>query len=242
MTDKKNMIFAHPRCVVVLHWFNAFAWIVLTITGLAIITGDTFRNLPEWYPEFFQNLVGHNGPIILSHSLFGVLWWLVYMVFTVTCWKQIVKPFLSKILSLTPRSIMADLKYTGVTIARLFGAAKNANIPPAGRYNGAQRLLSTMVLGCSFFIVASGLILFFGPMVVSMSQNPWFQEVFRWALVIHEVCVGLVWIGLISHIYYALIEIPEAMEAVKSGYLDAEFVKHHNPGWYEELKEKGEVQ
>ncbi|MCP4996551.1 MAG: formate dehydrogenase, partial [Gammaproteobacteria bacterium] len=42
-------------------------------------------------------------------------------------------------------------------------------------------------------------------------------------------------------IYYALVEIPEAMEAVKSGYLDTEFVKHHNPGWYAELKEKGEV-
>jgi len=51
----------------------------------------------------------------------------------------------------------------------------------------------------------------------------------------------LVYIGLIAHIYYALVEDPESLEAMKSGYLGKEYVKHHCPGWYEDLKKQGKV-
>ena len=34
---------------------------------------------------------------------------------------------------------------------------------------------------------------------------------------------------------------PQVLQGMKSGYLDPEFVKHHNPKWYEELKEQGKV-
>ncbi len=47
-----------------------------------------------------------------------------------------------------------------------------------------------MIIACSITITVTGLAMFFGP---GIGVAP---EIFRWSLVLHALCVGVVWIGM----------------------------------------------
>jgi len=232
-----GMIFSRPKKVIRLHWFNAICWLVLTMSGLGIIRGN-LKFMPEGYAEWFQNMVGGQFNLITGHSLLGSLWMVVFILFTLFNWNEVVYPFLKKVLSITPAAVIRDMIQMVVAIANLFGLMKNVKLPPAGRYNGAQRLLGTMIIMSSVVIALSGVLMFVLFILTPMAID---GAVFRWALLAHGFFVGLVYIGLVAHIYYALVEEPESLEAMKSGYLEEGYVKHHCPAWYEELKQQGKV-
>lgn len=233
----KEMVYARPKEVIRLHWFNAVCWLVLTVSGLGIVRGD-YKFMPYGFAEWMQNTVGGQFNLITGHSVIGLIWVGAFVIFSYKNLNNVVLPFLKNVLSLTPRVILADLKYMVVAIGQLFGLLKNAKLPPAGRYNGAQRLLGTMIIFSSAMIALTGIVMFIMFLFTGLMID---ALVFRWSLVFHGFFVGLVWFGLVSHIYYSVIEMPQSLEGMKSGYLDKEFVKHHSPAWYEELKQKGEV-
>lgn len=224
-----------------LHWFNALSWGLLVASGLGIISGSYLRLVPAFWPELLQNLFGGNATLILSHVILGLVWMGVIVLFSLLRWRSTVWPFLRQVMTLTPRAILVDLYFMTVRLARLFGLMKNVPLPSQGRYNGAQRLLGTMIVICSVLIALSGVYMFFAPQWLPFAENDLYGSLFRWALVTHAAAVFLVLIGLIAHIYFAVIEEGEAMEGMKSGYLDAEFVRHHSPQWYEELKREGKA-
>jgi len=182
--------------------------------------------------------LGLDRPLIVGHSLLGLLWAGVFAIFVLFNWRSVVWPFLKKVLSITPTAVLRDLYEMGVMIAQLFGLLKSVKLPPAGRYNGAQRLLGTMIIASSMVIALTGTVMFvlflFTPMIVD-------GAVFRWALVAHAFFVGLVYIGLVAHIYYSLIEEPEVLHSMVDGYLEEDYVKRHCPAWYDELKQQRRV-
>jgi len=234
---KPGFIYARPKKVIRLHWFNAISWLVLTLSGLGIIRGG-LRFMPVGYAEWVQNAVGGQFNLIVGHSLMGLLWAGVFAIFVLFNWSSVVWPFLKKILSITPMSVLRDLWQMVVAIANLFGLLKSAKLPPPGRYNGAQRLLGTMIIASSMVIALTGTLMFvlflLTPMVVD-------GAVFRWALVAHAFFVGLVYIGLVAHIYYALVEDPESLRSMQDGYLEEGYVKRHCTAWYDELKQQGRI-
>jgi formate dehydrogenase subunit gamma len=229
-------ILVRPKSVIFLHWFNATCWFLLTPSGLGIVRGETIRIIPAGWSEFLQNLVGGNANLVLIHSVLGIIWSAVILLFILLNLNSVVMPFLKNVLSLTPKKILDDINYMIQAIVALFTPSNmEKKLPPSGRYNGAQRLLGTMIIACSIAIAVTGLAMFFGP---NIGVAP---EIFRWSLVLHALCVGVVWIGLVAHIYYGAIEEPEALEGMKSGYLETGFVKHHHSEWYEELKRQGQI-
>lgn len=229
-----GLVYSRPKKVIRLHWFNAVCWLVLTISGLGIVRGD-LRFMPQGFAEWMQISVGGQFNLITGHSVLGLVWFGVFALFTLANWNEVVFPFLKRVLSITPRAIIADGIQMVVAIAGLFGLMKDVKLPPAGRYNGAQRLLGTMIIGSSLVIAGTGVLMFalflFTPMFVD-------GAVFRWALLGHGFFVGLVYIGLVAHIYYALVEEPESLRAMRDGYLDEEYVKHHSPAWYAEIRQQ----
>ncbi len=224
-----------------LHWFNAFCWLLLLASGFGIISGDFVRIAPAIWPEFMQGLFGGNENLILAHIIVGLIWAGIFVLFSLFNFKGVVFPFLKQVLVITPMAVIRDTWSMTVTLAHLFGIMKNIKVPPQGRYNGAQRLLGTMIIFCSLLLVASGIYLFFGPQFLNFSDDALYGMIFRWALVAHAGSVFLVIIGLVAHIYFALIEERECLEAMKSGHISVDFVKHHNELWYEELKKEGKV-
>jgi len=239
MTDK--MLRVRDKKTIRLHWFNALCWLLLIISGFGIISGDFVRVVPGFWPEFMQGLFGGNENLVLTHAIVGITWMIVFALFILFNFTSVVFPFLKNVLVLTPMAAIKDTWSMVVTLAHLFGLMKDTPVPPQGRYNGAQRLLGTMIIFCSLLIAASGLYLFFAPMFLSFAETALYGEIFRWALVAHSASVFLVIIGLIAHIYFAVVEEPESLEAMKSGNVDVDFIKHHNALWYEELKQEGKV-
>lgn len=233
----KRMVFSRSKKVIRLHWFNAGVWLLLTLSGLGIIGGD-LSFMPQSYSEAVQRMAGGQFNLITGHSILGLIWVGVFVLFTLFNWKEVVFPFLKQVLSLTPKAIIADGTQMIVDIGGLFGFFKAVKLPPAGRYNGAQRLLGTLILLSSAGIAVTGTVMFalflFTPFVVD-------GTIFQWSLVAHGFFVGLVYIGLIAHIYYSVIEEPEVLESMHSGYLEEDYIKHHSPGWYEQLKQEGKV-
>jgi formate dehydrogenase subunit gamma len=231
-----NKIYIRDKKIIFMHWFNAACWFLLTPSGLGIISGESIRILPAGWSVFMQNLVGGNANLVLMHSIVGIVWSAVFLIYSILNWNNIVLPFLKNVLILTPMKIMDGVWTTAVVLTKLIIPWKvQDEAPPAGRYNGAQRLQATLVVTCSVVLTITGLIMFFGP---GVSVAP---ALFRWSLVIHASCVGAVWVGLLAHIYFALIEERESMEGMKSGYLETAYIKHHSPLWYEELKQQGEI-
>ena len=236
-TTERKMVYTRPRKTIALHWFNAACWLVLTVSGMGIIRGD-MRFMPYGYAEWMQNAFGGQFNLIVSHSVLGLIWSGVLVLFTALSWREVTWPFLKNVLSITPGRIIADAWSMAIDISHLFGLFKNVKLPPAGRYNGAQRLLGTMILASGALIMLTGTVMFFLFIFTGLMVS---GAVFQWSLVAHGFFVGLVWIGLVAHIYYSVIEMPQVLQGMKNGYLDPEFVKHHNPKWYEELKEQGKV-
>jgi formate dehydrogenase subunit gamma len=239
MSDK--MIKVRDKGTIRLHWFNALCWLLLILSGFGIVSGDTIRLAPAVWPEFMQGMFGGNENLVLTHGIIGITWAVVFALFILFNGKSVVFPFLKNVLVLTPMAAIKDTWSMVVTLMKLFGLMKNTPIPPQGRYNGAQRLLGTMIIFCSLAIAGTGLYLFFGPMLLSFSENALYGTIFRWALTIHAASVLLVIIGLVAHIYFALVEERESLEAMKSGEVSVAFIKHHNELWYDELKQEGKV-
>jgi formate dehydrogenase subunit gamma len=239
MSDK--MIKVRDKKTIRIHWFNALCWLLLIASGFGILSGDTIRLAPAIWPEFMQGMFGGNENLVLTHAIVGITWAVVFALFILFNGKSVVFPFLKRVLVLTPIAAIKDTWSMTVTLFKLFGLMKDTPIPPQGRYNGAQRLLGTMIIFCSLAIAGTGLYLFFGPMFLSFSENALYGTIFRWALTIHAASVFLVIIGLVAHIYFALIEERESLEAMKSGEVSVAFIKHHNELWYEELKQEGKV-
>lgn len=236
-----RMIKVREKKVILVHWFNALCWLLLAGSGLGIISGDDLRLAPAFWPQFLQGLFGGNGNLVLTHGVVGLVWTGVFALFIALNLKRVVIPFLRHVLVLTPAAALRDARFMVVTIAHLFGLMKGVPVPPQGRYNGAQRLLGTMIVTASVAIAFSGLYLFFAPGFPDFAAHALYGALFRWALAIHAAAVFLVLIGLVAHIYFALVEERESLETMKSGYADVAFIKHHNPLWFQELEQEGRL-
>ncbi len=240
-TNTSQMIQVREKKSIYMHWFNAGIRLLLLLTGFGIISGELVRVVPAFWPEFMQGLFGGNDNLILIHSILAMIWIGVFVLFIILNFTNIVWPFLKKVLVLTPSAAIRDIKSMAINLLQLFGLMKNVPIAPQGRYNGAQRLLGTMLIFCSIVLAFTGLYLFFGPQFLNFSENSLYGVIFRWSLVAHVSCVFLVITGIIAHVYFAIIEEPECLEAMKSGNISVDFIKHHNTLWYEELKQDGKV-
>lgn len=237
----KPTIKVRTKDVIFIHWFNAFFWLTLVLSGFGIISGDFVRLAPAFWPTFMQNLFGGNDNVVLMHGIGGMVWAGVIAVYATLNFRRVVLPFLKNVLVLTPKAAIRDLSSMTITLAHLFGLLRKHKVPPQGRYNGAQRLLGTMIIACSLGIAATGMYLFLAPMLLDFGSAAVLGALFRWALVIHVAAVLLVLIGLVAHIYFAVVEEPESLETMKSGEAEIAFIRHHNPLWYEELKAEGKV-
>ena len=236
-----QMIPVRDRWTIRLHWFNAACWFLLVGTGLGIVSGESLRLAPAFWPEFLQNLLGGNTNLVRVHAVGGLLWAGVIVLFTALRWHAVVRPFLGRVLVLTPRGIVRAGRSMLITLAHLFGLMRRTPVPPEGRYNGAQRLLGTLIVVASVAIVVSGAYLFLGPGLFDFAAQPLYGALFRWALVVHAAAVFLVLMGLVAHIYFALVEEPQSLEGMKSGRLPVGYIRHGHALWYEELRREGRL-
>lgn len=224
---------------IALHWFNALVWALMIGTGTGIISGADVRFAPAFWPEFLQDLFGGNANLTLVHSIIGMVWAGVFVLYSLFYAKRVAK-FLSQVLVLTPWGAVINFYSMMDSLLGLVGLHL-PGAPKAGRFNGAQRLLGTLIILGSVVIFLSGMYLYFGPQLFNFHENELAQSAFQWALVAHIAMVALVLFGVVAHIYYAVVEEREALSSMTTGEMPVHFIKHHSPKWYQELKDRGEV-
>ena len=122
--SSERMLQVREKKVIYIHWFNAICWFLLIASGFGIISGDFVRLAPAAWPEFMQGLFGGNHNLVLFHAIVGIVWALVFTLFTLFNFKSVVFPFLKNVLVLTPMAALRDTWSMVVTLAHLFGLMK----------------------------------------------------------------------------------------------------------------------
>ena len=189
------------------HWLLAITWVTLAITGLILSLGKSVL-LP-----------------LIGYTLFS---WLAIL-------SKNLHNFVGPILIVAiPLMFVRYIRDNGVGkedvkwFANILGYFKGHEYP-SGRFNAGEKLVFWFVLVLfSTILVVTGLILVF----------PNFDQVrstMQTANVVHTVAAYLA-IGLaLVHVYLGTIGMVDAYKAMRYGYVDESWAKHHHLRWYEDI-------
>lgn len=196
------------------HWAHTVSFLLLACTGMMIYL-DIF--------DFLLPLFGGMQGARYVHRVMAVLF--------------IVMPLVS--LAANPKGFkmwMGEITTWGKDEFGFFGAfvkemlGMQAVVPPQGRFNAGEKVNSILqLIGCTM-LGLSGLVL-------------WFPEYFSRGIVqvmlpVHDLAFILTFTSVLGHVYLATMHpnSKEAINGMKSGYVDAGFAESHYPKWYAELK------
>ncbi len=238
----EQMIHRHDRLSIFLHWFNAACWIALLLTGMGLIKNEQLNPVGAWWPNLMRSVFGSGENLLAVHQYLGMVWAGVFLLYA------LLKPkdtwlFLKEVFSVSPASdllwlVKMNMKMTlGRKWLQRFGLTPD--LPPQGFYNFGQKLFAQATVLGGIVIVATGVIMYLSPI---MLDNP---DPAAWSRTIHYLTVGLVFAGLLVHIYMAAISREEkpAFRSMFTGYVPEHYAKHHHPLWYEQVaREKREVE
>lgn len=215
----------HHVAMMLLHWFNAIVWLLLLVTGLALIVSPAFRVVPPPYTRIVEGLFNSRANLLQFHIGVGLLWIFVFLVYGVFGFKNYLgREVLQKEIALD----RDDLRWLVVRVLRMFGRSTE-RLPPQGVYNAGQKLFAISVYAMVPLVMASGLVMTFG----------WFgPTVVGWAIVVHFVSVGLVVSGLMIHAYMGTVfpEEKPAFFSMVTGSVNELHVYNHHFKWWREVK------
>ncbi|MBI5590928.1 MAG: cytochrome b/b6 domain-containing protein [Deltaproteobacteria bacterium] len=232
-------IHRHTRLSIFMHWFNAGFWIFLLLTGLGLIQNNDLQPFTSW-PMILRNIFGGGANLLLAHEIAGITWAGGFLLYGIIRLKSDVIPFIREIFTVNiPRDFLwlitkgiqmtLGYKMLGV-IAEKFGFSPK--IPDQGFYNVGQKIFAIPAVFGGMVIAASGIIM-------SLSQtgiaSTWLVQ---WAILIHFVTVGLVFAGLLIHVFMASIAAGEqpAFISMFTGTVPENYARHHHKLWLDEVK------
>jgi formate dehydrogenase subunit gamma len=189
------------------HWLLAIVWMTLAITGLILSLGKTVL-LP-----------------LIGYTLFS---WLAILAKNL---HNFIGPVL---LVAVPWMFVRYLRYNGIGIedVRWFMNIVGyftGNEYPSGKFNAGEKLVFWFVLVIfSTILIASGLVL----LLPNFDQD---RQAMQLANVVHVIAAYLA-IALASvHVYLGTIGMTGAFRAMKDGYVDESWARHHHLRWYEDV-------
>ncbi len=189
------------------HWLLAITWVTLAITGLILSAGKTVL-LP-----------------ILGYTLFS---WLA-------TFAKNVHNFVGPVLIVAvPLMFVRYVRDNGIGIedlkwfTNIVGYFKGHEYP-SGKFNAGEKLVFWIVLVVlSTVLTITGLVLVFP----NFDQT---RATMQTANVIHMVAAyGAIALACV-HIYLGTIGMTDAYRAMRHGYVDASWAKHHHARWYEDV-------
>lgn len=227
----KEMIQRHTKAAIFMHWFNAICWIFLLVTGLGLIKNPSLSPVGMWWPTLLQELIG-GGNLLYLHAVTGVVWTSVFVIYLLINPKQHLVSFLKDILTISLKRDLSWLvkKLILMTLGKkvLKKLGMDEQLPEQGFYNVGQKLFAIPATFGGVVIVVTGIIMIWSK-VSSISI-----ALVQWSILLHFLTVGLVFAGLLIHIYMAAIveEEKPAFRSMFTGWVPKTFAKHHNKLWY----------
>ena len=203
MTTRNDLIVRYKAGQRSAHWVNAIAFILLTLSGLAL-----FHPSMAW----LANLLGGGQWNRILHPFIGVFWFLVFARFA---------------LPLIGSNVITggDVKWL-VNVHRVL-AHDSSGIPPVGKYNGGQKVLYWVLLLGTLALLGSGIVIwqpYFAPEFTI--------DLRRIAAVVHAAAAWVVILFIIVHVT-ASVWTAGSVTAMVRGTVSRAWAKHHHPGWYQ---------
>jgi formate dehydrogenase subunit gamma len=216
----------HYLANILTHWFNAFSWLLLLPTGLAILLGKAYPFVPQAWNDFVRNVFGGLAPLIQWHAVWGQIWLFVLFFNVFVGFRKYFIPFAAT------RMLMDrdDWKWLMIRPFQMFGLMKNRPLPPQDAYNGGQKLYSYLVVVGTLMIGVTGMIMTYHHLIPTSLQ--W---LIQWSMPLHFISVGLLLAGIIIHVYMGAI-MPEERQAffsMFSGKVNGLYAYLHHRKWYE---------
>jgi len=188
------------------HWLTATSFIVLGLSGLNLAFGLTVLR-PVLGPEAFASLsqagkVAHNYlsfPFCLGVFLMAVMW-IKHNIFNAV---------------------------DAAWFAEGGGILKQGAHPPAGKFNGGQKIIFWLVVLGSVALAVSGYILMFPFAVTDMAGM-------QISHMVHAIAGILLVAVILAHIYIGSIGMEGAFDAMGSGQVDVNWAKEHHSLWAKE--------
>ena len=222
---EQRQIKKHHVAIVLLHWFNAFVWLMELATGAAIIAAPAYRFMPLWYLRMMEDLFGTRANLLRFHISVGLAWTLVLLVYAVFGWRHYLH---AEVLRKEIALDRDDLNWLRTRTLMLLGFSKD-DLPPQGAYNAGQKLYALMIYAMVPVIMFTGAI---------MTFHLFSSTLVAWAMLVHFVAVGTVVSGLLIHVYMGAV-FPEERPAFYSmitGMVNELYAYRHHFKWWRDVK------
>jgi len=225
----------HDASDIFIHWFNAGSWLVLLVSGLGLIKNERLNPLGAWFPDALRALFGGGSAggavLLVIHEVVGMLWMLGFLAYLAVNAKG-AKYFLKEIFSVRPGDFSWLIRKMGRMTVGLGG-----KLPPQGYYNMGQKAFAQASVLGGAAIVASGLVLLLSDKLLPATAT----GLVGWAVTLHYLAVGLVFAGLLVHIYMAAVS-PEEKPGFRSmftGVIPEDYARNHHGLWLDGLEKGG---
>ena len=225
----------HDASDIIIHWFNAGSWLVLLVTGLGLIKNERLNPLGAWLPDILRALLGGGSAggavLLVIHEVAGLLWVLGLIIYLAVNARG-ARFFLREVFSLRPGDLSWLVRKMGrLEVGHLLGG--RGELPPQGYYNMGQKAFAQASVLGGLAIVLSGAVLLLSDKLLPATAT----GLIGWAVTLHYLAVGLVFAGLLVHIYMAAIS-PEEKPGFRSmftGVVPEDYARHHHGLWVETL-------
>ncbi|HET7775087.1 MAG TPA: formate dehydrogenase subunit gamma [Azospira sp.] len=203
---KEQLIQRYNAAERINHWVVAVCFVLLAISGLAF-----------FYPAFFW-LTGVFGTPQLAriiHPFVGVVMFLAFA-------RQFFRYWHHNLVTSEDVEWMKAVKTV----------MKGGEVGDIGRYNGGQKGMFWVIVGCMALLLLSGII----------AWRPYFAGFFpipliRVALLVHAASALVLIASIIVHVYAAL-WVQGTIRAMVEGVVTHAWAKKHHPKWFREMTGK----
>lgn len=227
----------HDKSDIRIHWFNAICWFTLLLTGVGLIDNAAMNPFGDAYPNVLRGMVGGGGALLTIHLTIGFAWMGGFLLYLMVNAKG-AGFFLKEIFSVSPARDMAwmvrkmVLMTAGPKMLKAMG--QPTELPDQGYYNMGQKAFAQASVVGGVVIAVTGVIMFLSDKVLPATM----MGLVSWCVTLHYLAVGLVFAGLLVHIYMAAIS-PEERPGFKSmfsGTVPENYAKHHHRLWYDAVR------
>jgi formate dehydrogenase subunit gamma len=206
--SKQTLIQRHTASERLNHWMVAITFILAGLSGLGF-----------FHPLFFwlTSLFGGGTWARILHPFFGAAMSFFFLIWVARVWKD-------------NRFTAVDWQW-GKHMGEIL-RNRTENLPPLGKYNLGQKLLTRTLLLVILLLLASGILIW----------QPWFASEFsvnlrRNAVVVHAFSAFVALTCFIVHVYAAYWT-RGSIRAMTQGTVTAAWARHHFAGWYKEMEGK----
>ena len=234
----------HDVAIMLLHWFNAFSWLFLLLTGTGLLISPHYRVMPEFFLDIMNGLFSGRANMLHFHIWLGVFWILVILSNTLFGYRRYVRRIPLRDIDLNhsgwERRFKAiqcmffandelcldlnDLRWLKIRMLGILGKTDEP-LPPQGSFNAGQKLFGLLVAMMTPLIMLTGLIMAFHLVSTSFVA---------WSIPLHFLAVGLIVSGLLVHVYMGAVfpEEKPAFFSMITGRVNERFVYlHHFEFW-----------